>query len=229
MSGDERDSPFTILLGVGGGLGSDEARDRASEPLNELREAFQVSEDSLIPFRPTNVGRGGDAVALLFDVGALIASYVAGGVLLRGIREATDEYNRWIGASVDGIRRFRRAFDAWLERRDTKPDVSVDIAALLALADVANETGAVPHLVWWDESVIDPMEWNLPASRLDASPERLYFFVIDAEQTRWFIAMKATTTILARTRVWLPPEWMHYGFSESESREIHKGGEDLQA
>ena len=58
--------------------------------------------------------------------------------------------------------------------------------------------------MWWNEIVSQPFEWVADATAFEATAERLYSYIFEAERSRWYIVTKADGEIVTEAETMLP-------------------------
>lgn len=190
-----------------------DAADEAGPLVAAVRSVLEgeLGDGLELEVRSVMVGRGWDAVDILLSIGgAALTVFYGGARLHKEHRAAVEEWQR-IARDLGLPERWRRVLARLRDLHRPVSAISLEIGALLALDYVDDRAGARARLVWWDEVALSPMEWGGHEESITSSAERLYYFVLDAADGRWFLAMKGDGTITDQVRAWRPRSWDEYG------------------
>jgi hypothetical protein len=168
-------------------------------------EAFGTEPS--VDAREINVGRGGDAAALLLEIAGAVG--IATGLVLgpaelvRKVREDVNEYRLWARKAKQFVDR--------LAARGHKPTILSPALALPVLwTELESTIGPIDRIVWWDEIAIQPFDWVDDPKSFEATAERVYFYVFETASARWFVATKGDGTIVSEAEAMIPTDYIEY-------------------
>jgi hypothetical protein len=200
------DEPLALLLPLNiHEANPEDVPTRRQAVIEAAAEAFgtELSVDA----REINVGRGGDAGALLLEIAGAVG--IATGLVLgpaelvRKVREGVNEYRRWARKAKQFVDR--------LAAQGHKPTILSPALALPVLwTELESRIGPIYRLVWWDEIVIQPFEWVEDPTSFEATAERVYFYVFETSHSRWFLATKGDGTIVTEVETMVPDDYIEY-------------------